>query len=97
MPIRRYLGSRVFQPDLLQEMGDAFQLLCDFTELDNTDGDLDARRRLVAEAVIAAAQDGATEVEGLFQGGLAHLGVDLAGSASPQGYDDREAKQLSGP
>jgi hypothetical protein len=83
MPIRPYLGSHVFEPALIREMGEAFQKLCHLCNL-NSESDSKTLRRL-GEAVIAAAKAGASDADSLYMGARAQLGLDKPKSpARPQ-------------
>jgi hypothetical protein len=75
VPIRRHLGRQVFEPELIKAMSEAFAFCCDYFKLNVKSNDAVTRR--VAEAVIAAAKDGESDVEGLFEGAMKRLNVNL--------------------
>ena len=74
MPIRPYLGSRAFEPGLVKEMGEAFDLLCRALNLSPADRESLATQR-VANAVIKTAEGGATHAGSLFSGAMRDMGV----------------------
>jgi hypothetical protein len=73
VPIRPYLGGRVFEPALTQTMGEAFERLCRLLGL-NT-GTTDGLTLRVAEAVIEAAEDGAAEADEIAKAALVKLDI----------------------
>jgi len=80
LPIRPYLGSRVFEPELIAAMGEAFEMTCRALSLQPSKPDAATAR--VAEAVITAAKLGATDQKSMFEHTLALLGVINNGSSS---------------
>jgi hypothetical protein len=78
VPIRPYLHNRVFGPQLVKAMGEAFEMACRALALTpSTEDRLTAR---VAEAVIAAAKSGASDAESLFENAMLSLGIEADGS-----------------
>lgn len=75
MPIHPHLGRQAFEPELTKAMGEAFVLCCDYFKLDPTAKDAITKR--VAQAVIDAAKDGESDVQGIFEGAMKRLGVNL--------------------
>lgn len=73
MPIRSFLGNRVFDADETQAMGEAFQIICDLLSLKI--GTIDPMTLRVAEAVIGAAESGIRDTEGLMAAALDTLGI----------------------
>jgi hypothetical protein len=73
MPIEPYLGDRVFGPELLDPMNEAFGIICNHLNLNASKDDPATRR--VAEAVIEAAQAGECEVMGLMDAAFKRLGL----------------------
>ena len=59
MPIRPYIGTETFDPELTQAMGKAFERAC--VELGLTAGKRDQMTTVVAEHVIACAEAGETD------------------------------------
>ena len=55
MPIRPFLASQVFEPDLIREMSLALETVCQRLDLKLTD---DPNTRLVASKIIELAQRG---------------------------------------
>jgi len=55
MPIRPFLASQVFEPELIQQMSLALESVCEPLELSFTD---DPATRLVASKIIELAQRG---------------------------------------
>jgi hypothetical protein len=74
MPIRPYLGSRVFEPELIEAMGEVFEIACDVLSL--KPGQDDPATRWVAETVLAAAEEGNTDVEALLDATLKKLRIE---------------------
>ena len=73
MSIEPYLGGRVFGPELLDPMNEAFGIICNHLNLNASKDDPATRR--VAEAVIEAAQAGECEVMGLLAAAFKRLGL----------------------
>jgi hypothetical protein len=73
MPIRRFLGNRVFDPDETHAMGEAFEIVCDLLEL--KPGTDDPMTRKVAGAIVGAAESGIRDTEGLMAAALDTLGI----------------------
>ncbi len=62
MPIRPFLAGQVFEPEMLRDMGLAFDSACEALGLRIKE---DAATRLVAEKVIELAQRGVCDVDQL--------------------------------
>jgi hypothetical protein len=73
MPIRHFLGNRVFDADDTRAMGEAFQIVCDLLAL--KPGTDDPLTRKVAQAIIDAAESGVRDPEGLMAAALDTLGI----------------------
>ena len=71
MPIRPYLGSKVFEPELTRAMGEAFERACQ--ELSLKPGKTDQRTTLVAELIIAAAEGEETDPAKLCEAALRYV------------------------
>ncbi len=71
MPIRPYLQSRVFEPEIVDAMGAAFEKACRRLRLSPTH---DPATEMVAKLIIGLAEQGETDAERLYQGALAHFG-----------------------
>jgi len=76
MPIRPYLKDETFAPDMLQAMGEAFVLCCDYFKLQPAANDALTQR--VAEAVIEAAMAGAIDTEAIFDDAMERLDVKMS-------------------
>ncbi|HLL27424.1 MAG TPA: hypothetical protein VKT73_07205 [Xanthobacteraceae bacterium] len=63
MPIRPFLGNRVFEPELVKAMSQAFEIACDALSLKR--GQDDPLTRWIAQTVIAAAEEGHTDIGAL--------------------------------
>jgi hypothetical protein len=73
MPIRSFLGNRVFDADETRAMGEAFQAVCDQLALKS--GKDDPMTLRVAEAIIGGAEAGIRDAEGLIAAALDSLGI----------------------
>jgi hypothetical protein len=73
MPIRRFFGSRVFQPELTHVMGDVFDIICKMQRLNPRVDDRATRQ--IADAVISAAQENEPDGAALLGAALAKLGI----------------------
>lgn len=72
MPIRPYLKSRVFEPEIVEAMGVAFGKACQKLGLARTQ---DVETETVARIIINLADAGESDPERLYRGVLAHFGV----------------------
>jgi hypothetical protein len=72
MPIRPYLKSRVFEPEIVEAMGIAFEKARQKLGLARTQ---DAATETVAKIIIDLADRGDGDAERLYRGVLAHFGV----------------------
>jgi hypothetical protein len=71
MPITPYLRAKVFEPEITQAMGVAFEKACRRLGLSLT---ADAMTESVAKVIIDLAEAGETDAERLYQGALVHFG-----------------------
>lgn len=60
MPIRKYLGQRTFEPDVIVAMSQAFEAAVEELKADTVE-----RKEVIAARIIAAAQRGETDPEKL--------------------------------
>ena len=74
MPIKPFLEGRVFEPDPLASMGEAFEITCDFLSLNPKKDDAATRR--VASAIVQAAEAGHHSVEDLLNAAFRTLGIE---------------------
>jgi hypothetical protein len=70
MPITSYLPPKVFDPETTKAMGLAFEKACQTLGLSLT---TDAVTERVAKVIIALAEGGERDPEGLYRGALAHF------------------------
>lgn len=70
MPIRPYLKSRVFEPEVVEAMGVALEKACQQLGLARTQ---DPATETVAKIIIDLAEAGETDSEQLYRGVLAHF------------------------
>jgi hypothetical protein len=91
MPIRPYLEDKIFEPDLITEMGAAFERLC--TRLGASRENPDTLTERVAMAVISAAEKGATHADDLFTEAGFRLGVVGPTLSSLASEDERATTQ----
>jgi hypothetical protein len=75
VPIRPYLGSRVFEPALTKTMGEAFEQLCQLLGLRSQTTDQLTLR--LAEAIIEAAEEGAADPDEMTKSALQKLNIDV--------------------
>ena len=71
VPIKPYLHDKVFEPEVTQAMGTAFEKACRTLGLALTQ---DAATQSVAKVIIALAESGVRDPERLYRGALAHFG-----------------------
>lgn len=62
MPIRRFLAGQAFQPELIQQMSNAFVRACEALRLELVD---DPATRMVARTIIELAERGLKDEETL--------------------------------
>ncbi len=70
MPIRPYLQSRVFEPEIVEAMGVAFEKACRTLRLSHTH---DPATEMVAKLIVGLAEQGETDAERLHEGAVAHF------------------------
>jgi len=73
MPIRPFLKDRVFEPELVREMGEAFETVCDYLKLDRLIQD--DTTRYVAEIIIGAAETGHSDCASMLGVTFDELGI----------------------
>jgi hypothetical protein len=73
LPITPFLSSRVFEPEVTQAMGVAFEKACGTLGLALT---RDPATEAVARVIIELADSGERDAEQLYRGALAHFGTE---------------------
>jgi hypothetical protein len=73
VPITPFLNSRVFEPEVTQAMGVAFEKACGTLGLSLTH---DPATEAVARVIIELADSGEHDPEQLYRGALAHFGEE---------------------
>lgn len=78
MPIRRFLAGQAFQPELIEQMSNAFVRTCAALRLETVD---DAATRLVARTIIEFAERGLKDAETLLEMTLREFEVNQKSSS----------------
>lgn len=73
MPIRPFLAGQAFEPELIEQMSDAFVRACEALRLELVD---DPATRLVATTIIGLAQRGLRDAETLLAITLREFGIE---------------------
>jgi len=73
LPITPFLKSRVFEPEVTQAMGKAFEKACGTLGLALT---RDAATEAVARVIVDLAESGERDPEQLYRRALAHFGTE---------------------
>jgi len=73
LPIRPFLAGQAFEPELIEQMSDAFVRACEALRLELVD---DPATRLVATTIIGLAQRGLRDAETLLAITLREFGIE---------------------